>query len=134
MHKRVWLAISATMAGMIALFTPTADAAPADRVSVCATGHRGQPAYDRRCLRMGTPDDASMQWFSVELGKPHPVRDDFTTRRSICKYANRHGGIMAQTRELIGDMTYDAFRNNEQVNRWAGQYAKLNCTQLGYRV
>lgn len=126
--------------GMIALFTATtpgaqaATPAPHTVATVCTTGFRGQPAYDKACLTHGTPHTAARLWNSVPEGKPGRRHDDMTSQRNICAYAAHHGGIMAWARELVGDMTYDSYRNNEEVNRWVGQDATLTCAQLGYRI
>lgn len=102
--------------------------------SICTTGYRGQTAYDKHCLTTGTPHNAAHLWNAVPQGKHGHERDDYTTQRNICRHALQHGGITNAARELVGDMTYDTYRNNEQVNRWVGQNAALTCTQLGYRI
>lgn len=107
---------------------------PASTATICATGYRGQPAYDRACLTTGTPRTASDLWDAVPEGRAGRERDDMTTQRGICRYAYRHGGIMVWSRELVADMTYDSYRNHETINTWVGQDAALTCAQLGYRV
>lgn len=102
--------------------------------SVCDTGYRGQKTYDALCLRTGTPADARKLWFDTAEGVKGRERDDMVTRRSICKFAPRHGGIMKWAAEFVYDMTYDTYRNNGQVNTWVGQDARLDCQQMGYRV
>lgn len=130
MTKTWALLTAALLAGYLAL-APGPAASAAD---VCRTGHRGQPAYDKACLRTGTPDHAAELWFSTPVGRRGAERDDFTTRRGICKFAPRHGGIRRHAPQLAYDVVYDTFRNHRQVNRWLAQDAALNCRQLGYRV
>lgn len=102
-------------AGMVALFAATG---PADG-AVSPT-------------RTGTFADAARLWYSTPVGKRGHVRDDFTTRRSICKFADRHGGVRAQAVELVTDMTYDNYRNARQVNAWVATIAQGDCLRLGY--
>jgi hypothetical protein len=136
--RRAFAGIGAGLITLLTATTPSAQAAPTPThplmASVCDTGYRGQPAYDHACLTHGTPKDAARLWNAVPEGKRGQEHDDYTTQRGICRYAHRHGGIMTATRELTGDVTYDTYRNNEQVNRWAGQDATLTCAQLGYRI
>jgi hypothetical protein len=139
---KIRVAWAGITAGMVALFTavsPGAEAAPRPTTvtvtagkSVCDTGYRGQPEYDAKCLRHGTRGDAAKLWFDTPEGKRGHLRDDFTTRRSICKYAPRHGGVRAQAKELVNDMAYDTFRNWHQMIRWAGDAAQGDCLRMGY--
>jgi hypothetical protein len=101
---------------------------------VCRKGQRDHGDYNRLCLHTGTPKTARGLWFSTPEGTKGRERDDDMTRRSICKFASRHGGITAAAVDLVTDMTYDNYRNNRQVNRWVAQDARLDCTQMGYRV
>lgn len=130
---------------LIMATTPTAQAAPhhtaaphPHMATICDSGphggHRGQPAYDHACLTTGTTKDASHLWDRVDLGKRGQEHDNDMTQRGLCKYAARHGGIMASAADLVADMTYDNYRNNDQVDRWVGQDATLTCAQLGYRI
>lgn len=126
--------------GLAALFTtlsPGATAAPPTShphmASVCATGYRGQPAYDRACLTTGTPRNAAHLWDHVPTGTKGHEHDRADTQRGICKYGHRHGGVAAWVRDTVGDLTYDRYRNNTAVDRWTAQDAVLTCAQLGYR-
>lgn len=138
--RRAFAGIGAGLLTLLLTNTPSAQATTtatttmATTATICDTGYRGQPAYDQHCLTTGTPADASDLWRSVEEGRKGHEHDDYMTQRGICKYANRHGGIMNAARELVGDMSYDNYKNNEQVNRWTGQDATLTCAQLGYRI
>jgi hypothetical protein len=115
--------------------TTQASAAPhRPAASVCHTGYRGQPAYDAHCLVTGTPRAAAAHWASIPTGTKGHEHDNMTTQRNICKYGHRHGSIAAWTTEAVGDVTYDHYRNNRQVNTWIGQDATLTCAQLGYRI
>lgn len=128
-------------AGLTALFfamahllgAPSAEAVTAP-ASVCETGYRGQAEYDRLCLTTGTVGDAGALWYSVPKGKKGSERDDMSTRRSVCKFAPRYGGIKNTVTELVTDMTYDNYRNHKQVNRWVVSMATVDCRNMGYRV
>lgn len=120
------------LAGLLALFAPmgAADAASAVKSSgktvksICETGYRGQPAYDRTCLKAGTFRDGAMLWLDT----------DRRERREICKTAKRYGGIVPAVRETFNDVAYDAFRNHGTVLLYAGLVAKIDCRSMGYRV
>ena len=120
------------LSGLLALFAPmgAADAAPAVKSSgkaaksICETGYRGQPAYDRKCLKTGTFRDGAMLWLDT----------DRRERREICKTAKRYGGILPAVRETFNDVAYDSYRNHEIVLTYAGLVAKIDCRSLGYRV
>jgi hypothetical protein len=135
--RRAFAGITAGFLALFAFTTPGAQAAtptPRSTPTICTTGYRDHGDYNRLCLTTGTPHTAAHLWNSVPEGKPGHLHDDMTTQRNLCAHAARHGGIMAEARELVGDMTYDNYRNNEQVNRWVGQDATLTCAQLGYRI
>lgn len=141
MIKSVKAAVCAGVAVVLAVLT--AGAAPAlsttahhaaSHRSVCDTGQRGQKAYDRLCLHTGTVGDAAWLWYSTPEGHKGHVHDDYMTRRSICTYAPRHGGVKAAAVELVTDMTYDSYRNNKAVNAWVASVAVTNCREMGYRV
>lgn len=132
----------AVIAWVILLTAPIADADATpprtQRVtinpSICDTGFRGDPAYDRACLRKGVVGDAGALWYGIPRGRKGHESDDFADRRSICAYAPRYGGIKTMVTELITDMTYDSFTNNAAVDRWAVSMARVDCTAMGYRV
>lgn len=126
-------AFAGVLAGFVAMFAlgGSADAAPAVKSpgkavakSICETGYRGQPAYDRRCLKTGTFRDGAMMWLETDR------RD----RREICKTAKRFGGILPAVRETFNDVAYDAYRNHKIVLMYAGLVAKIDCRSMGYRV
>lgn len=104
------------LAGLIALFTftPGAEATPkALTASVCETGFRGQPAYDRMCLTRGDYFDAMRMW---ENGYSR------AERKAQCRTALRVG-MPAVVRETRGDVLFDTYRNYRGMIRltaWAG--------------
>lgn len=131
----MWAGITA---GMWALFAPNADAVTPRHAtvnpSICETGYRGDPAYDRACLTTGVVGDAGALWYSTPKGVKGKEVDDAMNRRSICKYAYRHGGIKRAATELVTDLTYDAYTNHKQVNAWVVSNARVDCKTMGYRV
>lgn len=126
------------LAGLIALFSPAAaaDAAPLVKSarSVCETGHRGQSAYDAKCLRTGTFKDARDMWRSIPVGRKGHESAAMEDRRSVCKFSGRLGGIRPAVREIFGDVAYDTFRNNGTVIKYAGAVATYDCLSMGYSV
>lgn len=115
-------AFTGTLAGLVLLLTaltaltPSAQAAPAhaDAPSVCKTGFRGQPAYDRNCLIRGDYFDAMHVWKNAGYNKAE--------RRAQCRTALRTG-MPALVRETRGDVLYDTYRNYGAMIRltaWAG--------------
>lgn len=132
--------LASFFAGLIALLmAPTnADAAPAAArpavTSVCQTGHRGMPEYDRKCLRTGTFKDGAMLWLSTPEGRKGRESRDMSDRRSICKYARTLGGIRPTVREIFNDVAYDSYRNHTTVLTWATLVAQTDCRSMGYRV
>ena len=126
------------LAGLAALFgfNPPADAATprTAAASVCETGHRGQPAYDRKCLRSGTFKIAAMMWLSIPEGAKGRESDGAYNRRSVCKFAGRYGGTRTAVRELLTDVTYDSIRNWGQSLTWSADTAVIDCTSLGYKI
>lgn len=124
----MWTGITA---GMIMLFTPTADAAAP---SICGDGYRGDPAYDKACLRKGVVGDAGALWYGIPKGATGHESSDFADRRSICAYAPRYGGITRMMTELVTDLTYDTYINHKQVNAWVVSMARVDCKAMGYRV
>lgn len=138
MRKHLTTAFTGITAGMVAWFMATTPAVslpqptPVSAASVCETGQRGQADYDRLCLHTGTLVKASALWFSTPEGKRGHEKDDMATRRGICKYAYRHGGVRNEAAELVNDMAYDNYRNYKQVNAWTGDVAQGDCLRLGY--
>src|SRR5690606_6194865 len=112
------------LAGFVALFafSAPADAAPAGGKrpavrSVCETGYRGMPAYDRLCLTRGTGLVGVILWFrSVYSGKLSPARD----RGVLCLGATATGHARAGIIDALNDVAYDHFRNYRLVLSVAG--------------
>lgn len=128
------------VAGFLALFAfnSPADAAPVGTAvkaarSICETGYRGQPEYDRKCLKTGTFKTAANLWLGIPAGNAaHVGREDFT-RRSICKFPGADG-TRAAVREALTDVTYDSVRNYRQSLTWSAQVAVLDCASMGYKI
>lgn len=112
----------------------TASAAPVKAKSVCDTGFRGQKAYDAMCLKTGTFRSGVSLWFAIPAGKAGRENINDFNRRSLCKFSGKFGGILPTVREAIGDVAYDAYKNNDTVVKWAASVAKLECTAAGYKV
>lgn len=133
-------ALVSFFAGLIALLMApaNADAAPAAPrpavTSICDTGYRGMPEYDRKCLRTGTFKDGAMMWLSTPEGRKGRESRDMNDRRSICKYAYTLGGIRPAVREIFNDTAYDHYRNYGTVVTWAALTAQIDCRSMGYRV
>lgn len=120
--------ITTVLAGLLALFAPAgaADAAPTVKAavqSVCQTGYRGMPEYDRKCLRTGTFRDGALLWLGNGAAE----------RRAVCKVA-RTAGIRSAVRELTVDMAYDRYRNHNTVIGYATATAVLDCKSMGYKI
>jgi hypothetical protein len=115
---KIAAAFAGITAGLVTIFgavSPGASAAPA---SVCQTGHRGQPAYDRACLHTGKEADGGAAW--VSIGKD--------SRRAVCK----GGNVRAKAIDAVTDVTYDRYRNYKQVSGWAADMAQGECLRKGY--
>lgn len=140
MQKRAYTGITALFFGVIGLLmaSSSAEAGETHRAivnpSICDTGFRGDPAYDRACLTKGVVGDAGALWYSTPKGIKGEEVDDAMNRRSICKYAYRHGGIKRAATELVTDLTYDAYVNHKQVDAWVVSNARVDCKAMGYRV
>lgn len=147
MYKRTYSGITALFFAMAALLMAPGSADAGDSVwsspatglntvptSVCETRFRGQPEYDRTCLRRGVVGDAGAIWYGIPKGRKSDVHDDARNRHSICAYAGRHGGIDRAATEAVTDMTYDAFHNNRSVDRWVTSMARVDCAAMGYRL
>lgn len=132
MRKWIMTAFAVLTAGMIGVWGASAQAAAPHHADPCKVGFRGQPAYDAKCLRTGKIGDAAGLWYSTPEGKEGKERDDYTTRRNICKYAYRSGGVRAAAADLVNDMAYDTYRNYRQINAWVGTLAQGDCLRLGY--
>lgn len=123
--RRVFTGFAGSIGGLALLFAPTtaADATTAHRAApehpACATGFRGQPAYDRHCLRRGTVHDARREWKSAPRSE----------RRAHCDMAVAIG-FTTMVIETRGDVIGDTYRNNRQVIRWTVGAARLECSKL----
>lgn len=129
-------AFASITTGLIALLTattPTAQAAPTHPTTVladvCATGFRGQPAYDTHCLTHGTLGNAARTWYF----DGHTLRPT-TQRRTICTQARRLHSLATAVHETYGDVYYDTYRNNRQVERWTVSVARTDCRALGIKL
>lgn len=136
--NRVVVLLSAILA-LLTAPSGVADAAPAAGTraaavrSICETGYRGNPEYDRKCLVTGTFKSGATLWLSVPEGrKGHVGREDYT-RRSICAYPGEFGTRDAVT-EALTDVAYDHYRNYRTVLRHAADTAVLDCRSMGYRI
>lgn len=135
MFHKIAVTLAGVLAGLAVVFAPVSHAAPfkvTTVTDVCKTGFRGNPAYDRKCLRTGTVRDAATLWFGTPVGSAQHMRDDDTTRRNLCAFAYRHGGVRAAAIDMVTDLTYDSYRNNRQVNNWVADMAQGDCLRLGY--
>lgn len=115
--KIAFAGITAGLIGLFAAVTPGAQAAP-------ETG--------RSALPVGTYADAARFWSSFPVGKRGHVKDDDSTRRGICHFAPRHGGVRAEAVELSTDVMYDSFRNARQMEGWVADLVQGDCLRLGY--
>lgn len=112
-------------AGLVLLFTATstADATPATTTphskSVCTTGFRGQPAYDRLCLTTGDLGDAAYEWYA-----PY----NRSERRAQCRMAVRLG-YRAMVTETRGDVLSDTYRNDHAMVRMVAVVARAECAR-----
>lgn len=112
----------------------SATAAPVKAKSVCETGHRGQAAYDRKCLTTGTFKQAAALWLTIPAGTKGRESADAFNRRSLCKFAGRFGGTKAVAREAVTDVAYDRFRNHVTVINWSASVAVMDCKSMGYKI
>lgn len=112
----------------------TASAAPVKAKSVCETGHRGQKAYDAQCLKTGTFKSGAALWLSIPAGKAKKENVNNFDRRSLCKFSGKFGGLKNTVREAVGDVAYDAYRNNGTVVKWSTSVAALDCASMGYKI
>lgn len=136
MRNMIRTAFTGALLSMLTLFgiSTGADAAVPLKAgkSVCKTGFRGQPAYDRLCLKTGTARDGLRLWLGMPLGKKGHETRDLSDRRSVCKYgAKMYGSVGAAVREINHDMAYDRFRNHNTVLGYAGAIATADCISMG---
>lgn len=109
------------LAVLLTTLTPSAQAAPEHVVaSVCETGFRGQPAYDRMCLVTGHYDDARRKW-----------RNGYTKaeRTAQCRTALRVG-MPAVVRETRGDVISDTYRNDRAMIRLTTMAGARECFRI----
>lgn len=125
------------LAGLVALFafSAPADAAvqsgkrPAVR-SVCETGHRGMPEYDRKCLKTGTVMDGVNLWFRYIDGGAVSKAD----RKAFCKDATSTGHTRAGIIDGLFDVAYDNYRNHARMLSIAGTVGVWDCQALGVKI
>lgn len=128
--------ILTVLAGFIALFgfNAPADAAPADgtrAASICETGWRGMPEYDRKCLVRGDVLDGVNLWFRhIDTNKRVSVRD----RREFCHYANEAKTTRAGIIDGLYDIAYDHYVNHRAMLSVAGTVGVLDCKALGIKI
>lgn len=133
--------ILTVLAGFIALFgfTPAADAAPlpgggsrAYAKSVCETGYRGMPEYDRKCLKRGTVLDGVNLWFRyIDTNKMVPVSE----RKFLCREATAMGmGTRQEIIDILNDIAYDHYTNYGTMLNIAGTVAVWDCKALGVKI
>jgi hypothetical protein len=131
--------ITTILAGFLALFafTPSADAAPADGKraavrSVCETGYRGMPEYDRKCLKRGTVMDGVNLWFRyIDTNKMVPVKE----RKFLCREATAMGmGTRQEIIDILNDVAYDHYTNYGTMLNIAGTVAVMDCKMLGIKI
>lgn len=130
-------AFAGILAGLVALFSlnGSAEAAPARPSvkvvkSVCETGHRGQKAYDAKCLKTGTILDGVNLWFRYIDGGAVSKAD----RRAFCKDATSTGHTRAGIIDGLFDVAYDNYRNHKLMLSVAGTVGVLDCQQLGVKI
>ena len=128
------------LAGFVALFafSAPADAAPAGGKrpavrSVCETGYRGMPAYDRLCLTRGTVLDGVNLWFR-EGGARNGKLIKAADRRAFCRDASATGNTRAGIIDGLNDVAYDHFRNYRLVLNVAGTVGVMDCKALGVKI
>lgn len=120
----VMMGAAAVLGVGLMLLAPSADASTTAR-SVCDTGFRGQPAYDRLCLATGKQSDAGVAWY---------VGYSDSQRKADCRSAKRLGGMRNVVKETRGDVLYDSFRNHKDMIRWTADMGAANCKAWGYKV
>jgi hypothetical protein len=122
--RRAFAGITAGIALLMAI-NPPAEAAPRTAstpavADVCATGFRGQPAYDQHCLTTGTWHDARREWHTGYTTKE---------RRAQCTQARRLG-MVTVVRETRGDVISDTYRNDRAMTRATALVGSLECARL----
>lgn len=114
----------AGIGGLVLLFTATSTAgatpaAPRGEHPACASGFRGQPAYDRHCLTVGGFGDAAYEWYA-------PYRRG--ERRVQCRMAKRVG-YRAMVIETRGDVLGDTYRNDRAMVRLVVAVGRAECAR-----
>lgn len=131
--------VSILLAGIIALLlapSGVADAAPAGGTraaavrSICETGFRGQPEYDRKCLKTGTVLDGVNLWFRDGDNKLIKAAD----RRAFCRDANQAKTTRAGIIDGLFDVAYDNYRNHKFVLSVAATVGVMDCQALGVKI
>lgn len=133
--RKITKPVLTILAGFAVLFgiTAPADAAPAVKRpavrSICETGHRGMPEYDRKCLVTGTFAHGAMLWLADSDGHRYTARE----RRAACRDARATGSIRRGAADMLHDVAYDTYRNHGYVLRVAGLIAVMDCRALGIK-
>lgn len=134
--RKITKPVLTVLAGFAVLFgiSAPADAAPAGGKrpavrSVCETGHRGMPEYDRKCLVTGTFASGVMLWFADSDGHRYTTRE----RRAACRDARSTGSVRRGVTDALNDVAYDRYRNHRYVLRVAGLVAVMDCRALGIK-
>jgi hypothetical protein len=132
--------VAVLLAAIVALLmapSGVADAAPQHGTraaavrSICETGYRGMPAYNRLCLKRGTVLDGVNLWFrDVDTHKVIPA----SQRRAFCKDATATGHTRAGIIDGLNDIAYDRYTNYRFVLSVAGTVGVLDCQQLGVKI
>lgn len=131
--------VAVLLAAIVALLmapSGVADAAPqhgraAAVRSICETGYRGMPEYDRKCLKRGTVLDGVNLWFRyIDTGKVVPVAE----RRALCKDATATGHTRAGIIDALNDVAYDHYTNYRFVLSVAGTVGVMDCKAMGIKI
>lgn len=129
--------VAVLLAAIVALLmapSGMADAAPArtsGKVSICETGYRGNPEYDRKCLKRGTVLDGVNLWFrDIDSHKLIPAAE----RRAFCKDATATGHTRAGIIDGLNDVAYDRYTNYRFVLSVAGTVGVMDCQALGVKI
>ena len=133
-------AFAGILAGIIALFAfngsadavPTVGKRPAVQ-SICETGYRGMPEYDRKCLTRGTMADGRRMWFTGGGTSKGDRAMSVKARKAQCRDARDTGNMRAGIRDMFTDVAYDHFRNYRTVLTWTAAFGMTDCKRLGIK-
>ncbi len=131
--RRVFASMGTGLIALITATTPSAQAAqtPAapPAASVCATGHRGQTAYDQQCLTVATLTTGAVTWYAGR-NPAYPITPDH--RRILCGHAKRIG-MAVVVHGVYGEVLSETYVNNGQAERWTAAVGRGECGALGFR-